>query len=60
MSPGSSSTGRRLMVAPAAPVTRLVAPGPMEVVQARVLSRSVIRAYAAAVWTIPCSLRHSR
>ncbi|CAM5681327.1 hypothetical protein SVIOM74S_07858 [Streptomyces violarus] len=34
MSPGRSSTGRWLMVARAAPVTRLVAPGPMEVVTA--------------------------
>ncbi len=57
-SPGSSSTGSRLIVAPAAPVTMLVAPGPTEVVQANVDSRSVIRAYAAAVCTIACSLRH--
>ena len=34
MSPGSSSTGRRLMVASAAPVTMLVAPGPIELAQA--------------------------
>ena len=34
MSPGSSSTGSRLMVAPAAAVIMLVAPGPIEVVQA--------------------------
>ena len=56
-SPGSSRTGSRLMVAPAAPVTMLVAPGPIELVQAKVDSRSVIRAYAAAVCTIACSLR---
>ncbi len=43
-SPGSSRTGSRLMVASAAPVTMLVAPGPMEDVQARVDSRLVIRA----------------
>jgi hypothetical protein len=36
MSPGSSSTGMRLMVAVAAPVIMLVAPGPMEDVQANV------------------------
>ena len=34
MSPGSSSTGRRLMVASAAPVTMFVEPGPTEAVQA--------------------------
>ena len=39
MSPGSSSTGRRLTVAVAAPVTMLVAPGPIEEVQAKVASR---------------------
>jgi hypothetical protein len=39
MSPGSKSTGRRLIVAPAAPVTMFVAPGPTEVVQASVASR---------------------
>ena len=44
MSPGSSSTGSRLMVARAAPVTMLVAPGPMDDVQAKVASRSFIRA----------------
>ena len=39
MSPGSSSTGRRLTVAVAAPVTMLVAPGPIEEVQAKVARR---------------------
>ena len=43
-SPGSSSTGSRWTVASAAPVTRFVAPGPIDVVQARVESRSDIRA----------------
>ena len=43
-SPGSSSTGRRLTVAVAAPVTRLVAPGPIEVVQAKVARRLRMRA----------------
>ena len=57
ISPGSSSTGSRLIVAVAAPVTRLVAPGPTEVVQAKVRSRLCILAKAAAVWTIACSLR---
>ena len=56
-SPGSSSTGSRLIVASAAPVTMLVAPGPMEVVQASVDSRLRIRAKPAAACTIPCSLR---
>ena len=45
------------MVASAAPVTMLVAPGPMELVQASVWSRFFCRAKAAAVWTIACSLR---
>jgi len=36
---GSSSTGRRLIVASAAPVTMFVAPGPIEVVHANVASR---------------------
>ncbi len=57
VSPGRSSTGSRLMVAPAAAVTMLVAPGPTEEVQANVERRSVIRAYAAAVCTMACSLR---
>ena len=56
-SPGSSNTGSRLMVAAAAPVTMLVAPGPIEVVQARVASRLRIRANPAAMCTIACSLR---
>ena len=34
MSPGSSSTGRRLMVASAAPVTMFVEPGPTDAVHA--------------------------
>ena len=45
------------MVAPAAPVIMFVAPGPTELVQARVWSRLLIRAYAAAAWTCACSLR---
>ena len=47
ISPGSSSTGMRLMVAVAAPVIMLVAPGPIEEVQANVLRR--FRALANAV-----------
>jgi hypothetical protein len=43
-SPGSSSTGSRLTVASAAPVTMFVAPGPIEEVQANACSRSFIRA----------------
>ncbi len=57
MSPGRSSTGSRLIVAPAAAVIMLVAPGPIDVVQAKVASRSFMRAKAAAAWTIACSLR---
>jgi hypothetical protein len=45
------------MVAPAAPVIMLVAPGPTELVQASVWSRLVIRAKAAAACTCACSLR---
>jgi hypothetical protein len=54
---GSSSTGIRLMVASAAPVTMLVEPGPIEAVQARVWSRLRIRANATEACTMPCSLR---
>ena len=43
-SPGSSRTGSRLMVASAAPVTMLVAPGPMEEVHAHSCIRLRIRA----------------
>lgn len=57
MSPGRRSTGRRFMVARAAPVIMLVAPGPIEEVQARAESRLRILAKADAVWTMPCSLR---
>ena len=41
---GSSSTGIRLMVASAAPVSMLVEPGPTEAVQAQVWRRSFWRA----------------
>jgi len=44
VSPGSSSTGIRLIVASAAPVTMLVAPGPIDEVHAKACSRSFIRA----------------
>ena len=57
-SPGNNNTGRRLIVAPAAPVIMLVAPGPIDVVQASVRKRLVAFAKAAAVWTIACSFRH--
>ena len=56
-SPGSSKTGSRLIVAAAAPVTMLVAPGPIDEVQTSVWSLFFVLAYAAAVWTIACSLR---
>jgi len=39
VSAGSSNTGRRLIVASAAPVIMLVAPGPTDVEQANVDSR---------------------
>src|SRR5215468_6790125 len=57
ISPGKSKTGKRLTVAIAAPVTMLVAPGPIEVVQASVLSRKLAFENAAAVWTMACSFR---
>jgi hypothetical protein len=54
-SPGSSSTGSRLMVASAAPVTMFVAPGPIEEVQAKAESLPRARANAAAACTMACS-----
>ena len=60
MSPGSSSTGNRLMVASAAPVTMFVAPGPIEEVQASVDIRFRVRANATAACTMACSLRPCR
>ena len=54
-SPGSSSTGSRLIVASAAPVTMFVAPGPIEEVQAKADSRLRARANAAAACTMACS-----
>jgi hypothetical protein len=54
---GSSSTGIRLIVASAAPVTMLVAPGPMEAVQAKACSRFRILAKPTDACTIACSLR---
>ncbi len=44
MSPGRSSTGRRLIVAMAAPVIMFVAPGPIDEVQANVCKRFFILA----------------
>ncbi len=57
MSLGSSSTGIRLIVASAAPVTMLVEPGPIEAVQASAWSRLRIRANPIAACTMACSLR---
>ena len=57
MSPVMSSTGMRLIVAVAAPVTMFVAPGPIDVRQANALRRFDILAKPMAVWTIDCSLR---
>ena len=45
------------MVARAAPVTMLVAPGPIEEVHAHAESRFRIRANPTAVCTMACSLR---
>ena len=56
-SPGTSSTGRRLIVASAAPVTMFVAPGPIDDVHTNAPSRFRIRAYPTAACTIPCSFR---
>src|SRR5919201_1105239 len=44
-SPGNNSTGRRLIVAPAAAVSMFVAPGPIDVVHANVASLFRMRAY---------------
>jgi predicted MFS family arabinose efflux permease len=49
------STGMRLMVAVAAPVIMLVAPGPMELTQANVRKRLLIFAKAVAMCTEACS-----
>ena len=56
VSPGSSSTGRRFACASAAAVTRLVAPGPTEVVQAIMRRRRFALAKAIAACAIACSL----
>ena len=48
MSPGKSKTGMRLIVARAAPVSMLVAPGPMELVQTIVRRRKLAFAKATA------------
>ena len=47
----------RLVVASAAPVTMLVAPGPIDVVTAITCRRLRARLKAVAVCTAPCSLR---
>ena len=44
------------MVAVAAPVIILVAPGPIDVVQAMVALRRIVRANPVAACTIDCSL----
>jgi hypothetical protein len=46
-----------LIVAVAAPVIMLVAPGPMEEQQARVANLWLALAKPMAVWTIDCSLQ---
>ena len=50
-------TGRRLVVAVAAPVTMFSEPGPIDAVVIQVCRRFVVLANAAAAWTAPCSLR---
>ena len=57
VSPGSSSTGSRLTVASAAPVTMFSAPGPIEEVTASVACRRLCLANAVAACTRACSLR---
>src|SRR5436305_663458 len=57
ISPGKSSTGRRLSVANAAPLTILVAPGPIDDVLANVRRRLLVLVYPVATWTADCSLR---
>ena len=57
MSLGSSSTGSRLVVASAAPVSMFADPGPMDAVQASTCSRLLAFAKPAAACTMPCSLR---
>ena len=54
---GNSSTGIRLIVASAAPVSMLVDPGPTDAVHTHVCSRSFCRAYATEVCTMACSFR---
>ena len=54
-SPGSSSTGMLLAVAVAAAVTMLAAPGPTELVTAKICLRFICLAKATAAWAMPCS-----
>jgi hypothetical protein len=56
MSPGKSSSGRRLACATAAAVTMFVAPGPIELVQAIMRRRWLTLAKAIAAKPIACSL----
>jgi Periplasmic binding protein-like domain len=55
-SPGRSRTGCRLTCATAAAVTRLVAPGPIDVVQTIIRRRACALANAMAACAIACSL----
>ena len=57
VSDGSKSTGKRFVVATAAPVNILVAPGPTEAAHAKVARRRLMRAKADDSCTIACSLR---
>lgn len=57
VSDGSSSAGSRFVVASAAAVSMLAAPGPTEAVAAKVARRRCIRANPTASCTIACSLR---
>ena len=55
-SPGRNSTGKRLTCATAAAVTMLLAPGPMELVQAIIRRLREALAKAIAAWPMACSL----
>ena len=57
VSDGKSKTGKRFVVATAAPVSMFVAPGPTDAVHANVERRRFIRAKAEDSCTIACSFR---
>ena len=55
-SPGRNSTGMRFTVAVPAAVTMFRAPGPMELVTAKMRLRLDCLAKPMAAWAMPCSL----